>query len=563
MKTREKLLLSSFLLLTPLFFGTTTVHAQTLRGQVTVTAQKTVYARNSKGGIKNVTDQQGMPGSKEYKQGTVLTYDGAPKIIKGSAYYPLGNNTYVAAADTSLPTGPVTLQVERKSYIYTQRGKRRHYHGLKEITPAKVVTYAGKARETKRPHKYYSLYWANHQNQYDTFARDYFMIKQRFYLKYRTIKKHNYFKIGHNAYINANNVKFIAGKPVYKTGWTTIVMKHNARTYDDRNWKLKKGQKFRTKLYGYWPDLSQIGIPNNMHPEHPFLYYRVKLHGHKVNIFWTDAQPKRNIEFVNFYNLTNSFVKAKRNIHVYNVNGHIVQPHFMIDANGNQTNSSVGFYPINVNWKQYLYDPTTKKTALYYHLKNYYLPLIAMNSKDPNQSSKTRNVGSAFVKASQTSFSSGHKLKTVNTAKKARKGRHRARQALKTKLARLIRKARKLRKTNKYYLSSDYHLRRAFDYARAFGRRIDAKKRASTNEIEDAARFLKTKARALNGKKVVVKNIHHLTNYEATKVREKAIDALANSDEDVDVEFNKKHTVLREIEPDHRLRISDFARQRK
>lgn len=334
MKKRNKLLLLSLLLLAPFFFAAKPVQAQSLTGQITVTAQKTVYARNGQGKIKDFTDQNGQPHSREYKQGTILTYHGAPKIINGSAYYPLGNQTYIAAADTNLPSGPITLQVDRASYIYNRRGKRSSYQGLTKVKPGKAVTYLGQAHNTNRPRKYYSLYWANYQNHYDSFSHDCFMIKQRFYLKYRTIKKHDYFRIGTNAYLNANNVKFIAGKPVYKNGWTTITMKHNARTYDDRNYKLKKGQQFRTKLYGFWPDLSQIGIPNNMHPEHPFLYYRTKLHGHKVNIFWTDAAPKRNIEFINFYNLTNSFVKAKHNILVYNVKGQVIQPSFTIDADG-------------------------------------------------------------------------------------------------------------------------------------------------------------------------------------------------------------------------------------
>ncbi len=570
MHLKNKFLLSSAIIAASFFFINTPIHAAKLTGQVTITSQKTIYASDQKGGIKTYKNAKGWSSSKEFKQGTVLTYHGAPKIINGSAYYPLGNDTYVAASATNLPNGPVTLQVDHNSYIFNKNGHRiRSYQGKYEITPKNVVIYAGHATNIKKPKKYYSLYWANHKNNYNNFSRNYFMVKQRFYLKYRTIKGQDYYPIGKNAYIKAKNVKFIAGKPVYKTGWTTITVKNNTRTYDDYNWKLKKGQKFKTKLYGYWPDLSQIGIPNDLHPDHPFLYYRVKMRGKTVNVFWMNAEPKRNIEFVNFYNLHNTFVRAKRNVHVYNANGKVVQPDFYIDANGEKTNSSIGFYAINVDRLQYLYNTEAKKAELYYHLKQQKIPMVNQAGKSYSQIKGYRasvNIGSAFVKASDVSYSSGNKLKAINTAKQAEKDNRLADKKEKTPLLKQINKAKQVRKTDKYYLSSSYTLRKAFNFARQYAKKVSQDKSATINVVRDAENLLTTKEKALNGKKVIVRNIHHITDKEAQKIVNLAEDALANNDDNVVVNFYHHNTVLKvgdpEVEETHPLKITDFAKQK-
>lgn len=560
MQLKNKFLLFFALIAASFFFISMPVQAAKLTGQVTITSQNDVYALNKKGTIKTYKDS-----SKEWNQGTVLTYHGVPKIIKGRAYYPLGKDTYVAASATNLPTGPVTLQVDHNSYIFNSKGKRiKSYHGKSKIKPQNTVIYAGHAINTKTPKKYYSLYWTNRKDSYDNLSQDYFMIKQRFYLKYHRIKSQDYYPIGKNVYIKARNVKFIAGKPIYKTGWTTITVTHNTHTYDNHNWKIRKGQHFRTKLYGYWPDLSEIGIPNNLHPDHPFLFYRVKMRGKTANIFWTDALPKRNIEFINFENLHNTFVRAQRNIHVYNAAGQVVQPNYMIDANGEQTNSSFGFYTLNVDRLQYLYNPQTKQTVLYYHLKQQKIPMIKQNSE--SDFADNIKVGSAFVKASEVTYSSGKKLKAINSAEQARKGSQIASKEEKVSLQKRIRQADKVRKTDKYYLSSSYTLRDAFNAARHNAEQVNSNQHATINMVKDAENTLRAKQKALNGKKIMVKNIHHLTDHEASQIVNLAENALEHNEDSVYVQFYKHNTVLKvgdpTVEATHRLKISDFAREK-
>lgn len=250
--------------------------------------------------------------------------------------------------------------------------------------------------------------------------------RHRFWLKYKTIHGKQYYRIGKNRYIKANNVRYLDGKPIYvDKKETTIVLKSgqqivNRNSNRESGRYYKKGKKLVVDKYistfrGYPDDFwFKTGIGDSV-------FYHVK--GTKDDWIWgcvSEVDVKRHIEPVNVFNQKNTTVQAKPGVTkaaIYNSHGEQeYDDKFLKTTNYNQA----GYYPTVVKELKYLYVPSSKKVELFYRIKNNDYMQFFVNKEGKGIGSDPR-INDFYVKAEDFEYVAGPKLTPVNTPAEAEK----------------------------------------------------------------------------------------------------------------------------------------------
>lgn len=364
---------------------------------------------------------------------TVLKYYGKPTPLRtyiGTSsqtsngdikmYYSIGNGYYVNVKNVGIPNGPANLTIDHNSYVYNNKGKRVRTKTIKKYTTLNVP---GKFQEISKPVKFYSEYLSSSGIKFVDWQK-----RQRFWLKYSTIGGKQYYRIGKNRYIKANNVRYLDGKPMYTNAKeTTLTLKAGQQIVNMNNPResgkyYKKGKKLVVDRYistfrGYPNDFWFKTGPRDS------VFFHVK--GTKDNWVWgrvSEVDVKRYIEPVNLPNTKECFMQFKPGIKVgvmYDVNGKQLYDNKFYNALSTDYNRVV-YYPLSVNQLRYIYVPSEKKAELFYRVQDKdnplsYFPLVDKDGKNLPM----ENINTFYLKASDLQHVSGITLKPINTAAQA------------------------------------------------------------------------------------------------------------------------------------------------
>ncbi|TSO25432.1 SLAP domain-containing protein [Lactobacillus sp. LL6] len=443
MKIKKLLTLSTMLVLgiSPAFINNQIqVNAETIKSKNTFTLEIPAYIYKKDGKqthVDEITDANGN--SVKLKQtgdvtlipkGTKLQYFGKPVSLKTyintsqqtsngdlKMYFNIGHGYYINAKNVGITNGPTNITLDHNSYIYNSNGKRnKHAKTIKKNT---TLIVPGKFQKITKPTKYYSEYLSSSGIKFVDWQK-----RHRFFLKYTTINGKQFYQIGKNRYIKANNIIYLDGKPMYTNAKeTTIVLKSgqqivNMNSNSESGHYYHKGQKLKVDKYvstfrGYPNDFwFKTGIEDGV-------FYHVK--GTKDNWVWgrvSEVNVKRNIEPINLPNTKNTFMQFKPGIPkgiIYNKNG---EPKYSNKFyNAESTNYyKFGYYPLAVKELKYIYVAKDKKAELFYHVQltgdDLYLSLV---NKDGNQISTDPSINDFYLKADNLQYVAGIKLKPINT----------------------------------------------------------------------------------------------------------------------------------------------------
>lgn len=338
---------------------------------------------------------------------TALPYYGA-REINGQKYYHLGKGNYVNDAYVKTVNGKNTkigkLVLSHKSLIYTKSGKSQK----RTLATNSVVKYQGEVKESKtKPTFYYSKYFKSDNQEHF------------YYLPTVKIKNKNYFSLGKNRYILANNVGSIDGYILIYNGVTyaTVLQKTNTQTISNNRTKhtLNKGQRIKV-------DLAVIPWAED------FEGYIYRLHDYPDEYVDGSFIKLRNyLPTINYDDLAYSFVKPKstENTKLYDFSG--------VPTGINLKTSQQS--KLKVDGLIYLWVPSEKKAELFYHFLNpgpYYENYVnddGTKIKQPALDPKTNKLLitteqklvaiKSFIKASDVEFDGGVKLKPINTPEEA------------------------------------------------------------------------------------------------------------------------------------------------
>ena len=332
----------------------------------------------------------------------VMQYYGT-KIINGQKFYNIGDGCYISMADIKEVNGKNSkkgkLVLLQKSAVYTKAGNKSGY----TLPKRAIVKYQGKVKQVKsRPKYYYSKYFKSDNDEHF------------FYLPLTKIKGKNYYAIGKNRYVKAYNVASLDGYPLTYNGVTTatVLKKTATQTIKNKTTKhvLKKGQKIKVDLaVEPWAE--------------DFEGYIFRLHDHPDEYIDESYINLRNYLPTSYYLAqVCSYVKSKKpaNIKLYDVTGNPVGVSF------NAAELSI----FNVDGLFYIWNATTNKAELYYHLLSSSFNKKDLLNNDGTQlsspKSDSQNAGNtlttaekiisvnSFVKASDVKFYDGIKLSPLN-----------------------------------------------------------------------------------------------------------------------------------------------------
>ena len=332
----------------------------------------------------------------------VMKYYGTRKI-KDQKFYNIGNGCYINAADVMEVNGKNSkkgkLVLLQKSAVYTKAGNKTGH----TLPKRAIVKYQGKVKQVKsRPKYYYTKYFNSDNNEHI------------FYLPLTKIKGKNYYAIGQNRFVKAYNVTSLDGYPLTYNGVTTatVLKKTATQTIKNKTTKhvLKKGQKIKVDLaVEPWAE--------------DFEGYIFRLHDHPDEYIYESYINLRNyLPTSDYLAQVCSYVKSKKtaNIKLYDVTGNPVGVSF------NAAELSI----FNVDGLFYIWNATTNKAELYYHLLSSSFNKKDLLNNDGTQlsspKSDSQNAGStlttaekiisvnSFVKASDVKFYDGIKLSPLN-----------------------------------------------------------------------------------------------------------------------------------------------------
>lgn len=443
MHLRKAMIVSAMLAVSPLFINeVNTVQAAQETQDNTFTLQIASYAYRKDGKqvhLNKLLDANGQEVTLKQNgevtlipKGTVLKYYGIPKPLKtyiGTSsqtsngdikmYYSIGNGYYINAKNVGIPSGPANLTIDHNSYVYNNKGQRKKAKTIKKNTTLKVP---GKFKEIDAPKKFYSEYLSSSGIKFVSWQK-----RHRFWLKYQTIAGKQYYRIGKNRYIKANNVRYLDGKPIYTNKKETTVVLKNGQQIVNRNSNRESGRyykkgkklvvdKYISTFHGYPDDFwFKTGTKDSV-------FYHVK--GTKDDWVWcrvSEVDVKRHIEPVNVFNQTNTTVQAKPGITkaaIYNARGEQEYDNkFLMATNYHQ----VVYYPTIVKELKYIYVPSSKKVELFYHVKKnnndeYFQFFVNKDGKSIGMDPK---INDFYIKADEFEYIAGPKLKPVNTPAEA------------------------------------------------------------------------------------------------------------------------------------------------
>lgn len=367
-------------------------------------------------------------------KGTSFKYYGKPKAIKTyintssqtstgdrKMYYSIGNGYYINAKNVGITNGPANITIDRNSYVYNSKGKRKKAKTIRRNTS---LTVPGKFQETSTPKKYYSEYLSSSGIKFVRWQR-----RHRFWLNYNTIHGKQYYNIGKGQFIRADNVRYLDGKPVYTNAKeTTVVLKHrqeivNMKSNRESGRYYKKGKKLRvdkyiSTFYGYPDDFwFKTGAEDS-------IFYHVK--GTKDN--WvsgrvSEVDVRRYIEPINVNNNKFTFIQFKPGITkgiIYDEHGEQKFDNTFFDAKRTDYNE-FGYTALKAAELKYIYAPSSKKVELFYLIKPKDQFDFGLLDKDGKAVPRDPNMDNFYLKADDLNYLCGIKLKPINTVAEAEK----------------------------------------------------------------------------------------------------------------------------------------------
>ncbi|KRL88698.1 surface layer protein [Lactobacillus kalixensis DSM 16043] len=135
------------------------------------------------------------------KTDAVLTYYGAPQIIRGQKYacYYIGNGKYIPLNSIGKIDGKNTFRLLNNSYIYNISGKK-----IGKLSYKYPVHFTNNLKKTNQDKKYFVI--KSNRN-----SKGIISSTQKYYLPYKKIRNSYYYALGKGKYINVRNVATING----------------------------------------------------------------------------------------------------------------------------------------------------------------------------------------------------------------------------------------------------------------------------------------------------------------------------------------------------------------
>src|SRR5699024_7900475 len=163
------------------------------------------------------------------KNGTTFKYYGAPKLINYEYTYKIAKNKYVPTSAISTLNGKSVLYIANNSYVYDKNGKRVTKNSKRVLLRrSRIVNYTGSIKTAA-------------SDSYRFLVNE----SKKIAVLTRTIKCHQYYSIGINAYIRVSNVSYVNNEPLYAAYQTVTLGKHSNESkvpvYDAEGKRVSQG----------------------------------------------------------------------------------------------------------------------------------------------------------------------------------------------------------------------------------------------------------------------------------------------------------------------------------
>lgn len=407
---------------------------------------------------------------------------------KPYAYYNIGHHNYVASYQIEKVNGHGVLFVAQNSYVYNGHGKRQR----QKIRAGQLVPFRGPVQ--KRSNQYYFLV-SHGQEQTVQSLRNY------------RIKGNYYFKIGQGKYIKANNINAVNGNTLYTKGPIKAKVVADAYVYD-RNFQ-KVSQLFKKGSTIKVDQLIRTGMGDFEES-----YYHVKNSPYYLDSGLLETDPETPYSWSG----ENGPVLAKQYLHSQNdyqlrycvADFKTEQPTFY-NVQGEKVNYQFAGDELALNQKLYLWNAQEKKAELYYHVQNSLI--YQSGAEDERENTAISNL---FVKASDVQVS-GQTIPTSNTAVQAQTDSGLATEQDKTKLKNAIAAADQVKQTDKYRLDAKLN-RNLYQQTVQNAQTVISDNSATKAAVKEALWQVDFAQKNLQGAKVQVKDINHLTPIEAQQI---------------------------------------------
>ncbi|EEJ72849.1 SLAP domain-containing protein [Lactobacillus ultunensis] len=388
--------------------------------------------------------------------------------IKGKKYYRVGKNVYIRSNAVAKLDNKNTLMLDYNSYVYNNKGKRVRVSTLKKNTPV------------------------------------------RFYGT-KTIKGVKYYRVGTNRYIKAANVRAVNGKIQYVDETYVTIKRDGVVSYtkdgQTNDTKYKKGQKIEVDQYLYTPASGTDDFAA-FNDDSAVPFYRIK---GKTDAYlsYLDVTPRKPMKVAD-YNLqhyTYAEYTQPADMPIYTINGTpsaVVVPHAATNIERQ----------VEVDRLMYIWVPSDQKAELFYHLSSQYV--MTPEGESYRLGDVKKYVGNGFVKQSDVKIT-GVKLDPVNTAQEAEQDSKVATANDKSVLQAEIDKSTSIKKSDAYRLTKRAN-RDAYNNELKSAQEVLNSKDSTIAAVKLAVWSLGQRAKGLDGKKVLVKDIKHLTKAEASKI---------------------------------------------
>ncbi|MDF7639867.1 hypothetical protein PT285_10685 [Lactobacillus sp. ESL0791] len=498
----------------------------------------------------------GVESTTDVKNATFTT-NGKIKKINHKFCYSIGKGGYLPISDVVSLNNLGTLNLSKNTRVYNKYGKKLTYFAGQSASLKKgmPVNYAGKVKPLKNADgkKYFLL------NKDYTFS----------YLPYRKIQGQYYYSLGHGGYIKASNVGMIDQLQVCVHSVTARADK-NQSVFDDHGKitkeVLKSGQKITLDRYADTPEL----LGHSEDGDDDSCFYRIR-GTNKFVILETDEVSGNLLPFTRFMH-----VRATQDANEYDNLGRIFVRHFNEVVKQGTTNNSNPSATVTagsatqaqtvaktetpqikqgedvaVTRELYLWVPAEQKAELFYELRD---------------NDYASDITRLFIKASDFKYNNfGPQLKPENTvasAKEANNGL--ASTSDKKSLGDLIAQAPTIEASDKYRLSNE---RSSYDYYLKQAKQVYDSDIATPEDVSQALTGLQDAQNKLNGAKVVVQDLQHITAQEADKIVTLVYTSIQGKyiGKIPQVTFNQDRTELDLIDNGvkQKLNITDYAEQAK
>ena len=171
----------------------------------------TITVGNNNSSVIGVYNAAGKQKNQKIKNGTTFKYYGAPKLINNEYTYRIAKNKYIPTSAISTLNGKSVLYIANNSYVYDKNGKRVTKNSKRVLLRrSRIVNYTGSIKTAA-------------SDAYRFLVND----GKKMALSTKTIKGHQYYSIGKNAYIRVSNVSYVNNEPLYAAYQTVTLGKHS------------------------------------------------------------------------------------------------------------------------------------------------------------------------------------------------------------------------------------------------------------------------------------------------------------------------------------------------